>query len=280
MTNGVFIKNGNRYKTYPSSTRKLCKLDTCFVPASGEFCRKHKEDIVKDTEQKCNRCFNIKIKSEFINKDDNEIEYTHCIQCREYLKQQASKHHDKRRRFILQLKIDMDGKCVECKSDDLEILEFDHVNPDDKIKEIRKIHNYDGMKKESEKCELRCVNCHLKKIKDNDFNKEIDSDNKSTIFSRKYRKKARDFIENIKLNCGGCEQCKFFDKDNLQILQFDHKDTNNKTECISRMMSSGVNIETIQLEINKCRILCGNCHRKRTLRQFNYPILEIINELK
>lgn len=132
------------------------------------------------------------------------------------------------------------------------------------------------------KTELRCANCHLIKTKATVIKQKIDETNNktSTEFSRKYRENARNYVNGIKINSKGCSNCGFFDINNLQVLQFDHIDINTKEHNISRLRSVGSNINLIQTEIDKCRILCANCHRKHTLRQFNYPILDIINEIQ
>jgi len=64
--------------------------------------------------------------------------------------------------------------CVDCGEDDIIVLEFDHINREEKFKSISFMvqHNYsiDSIKKEIEKCEVRCANCHRRKsIKNKDY---------------------------------------------------------------------------------------------------------------
>lgn len=271
----IVIKDNKRYKQYKHRLRKLCKLETCKAVASGDFCRKHKQQIIKDDEKQCRRCLTIKSLIEFKN---NDIEYKNCINCKKYKQQNALVRHQNRRKFLIQLKIDMGGECVDCKIKDLEVLEFDHIT-NDKITEIRKIYNYKGMLEEAKKTQLRCANCHSIKTKTTVIKDQVNIENnkKSMIFSRKYREQARNYVNNIKINSNGCSDCNWFDMNNLHVLHFDHIDEKIKEQNISRLVSRGSNLKLIQKEINKCKILCANCHRKRTLRQFNYPILEIIN---
>lgn len=271
----IIIKNGTRYKTFPSGTRKICKIETCERPSSGNFCRKHKQQKLKTNEKQCHRCLTVKHNSYFI---ENNTEYENCDNCRKYKRIQSLERHHSRRKFLLQLKINMGGKCIDCNTNDLEILEFDHVG--DKVTEIKKIWNYQGMLDEAEQCVLRCCNCHIIKTKDTVIKQTIDETKSGRLeYYRVYRERARQYVENLKINSNGCEECGWFNKNYLQVLHFDHLDLDNKDNDISRLVSTGVALKRIQLEIDKCRLLCGNCHRKHTLRQFNYPVLELINNI-
>lgn len=57
-----------------------------------------------------------------------------------------------------------------------------------------------------------------------------------------------------------CADC---DVNAPDIFEFDHRH-DAKRDSISRMISRGLSIATIEAEIAKCDILCPNCHRKRT----------------
>jgi len=46
------------------------------------------------------------------------------------------------------------------------------------------------------------------------------------------------------------------------IMEFDHKDPSAKRGMVSAMMNC--RIQTIQAEIDKCDIVCSNCHQYRT----------------
>lgn len=188
----MIIKNGVRYMQYSDRMRKLCKLENCNAVSSGEFCRKHKDQDVKIDEKKCKRCLNIKPIVQFKNGDKY---YTHCVNCRNYKKKSSLITHDKRRRFLIQVKIDMGGKCIDCNTTDLRILEFDHIK-DNKKTELVRIYNDKDVLEESKKCVLRCANCHFIKTKSTVINNKIDVDNKkkSVEFCRNYRKIAREYI--------------------------------------------------------------------------------------
>jgi len=64
------------------------------------------------------------------------------------------------------------GKCNECEIQDVDILTFHHK--DEKIKSFTISHNlgsveWDKLKRELDKCELLCYNCHMKHHKEEDF---------------------------------------------------------------------------------------------------------------
>jgi NAD-dependent dihydropyrimidine dehydrogenase PreA subunit len=46
------------------------------------------------------------------------------------------------------------------------------------------------------------------------------------------------------------------------VLDFDHRDPSDKKKCVSQMLS--YSLKTIIKEIEKCDLVCANCHRIRT----------------
>lgn len=51
-------------------------------------------------------------------------------------------------------------------------------------------------------------------------------------------------------------------------LEFDH--LRDKEHNISDMMRRGYGVDAIRDEIEKCEVVCANCHRRRTNHQFNW----------
>lgn len=47
------------------------------------------------------------------------------------------------------------------------------------------------------------------------------------------------------------------------VLEFDHV-RGEKADNISRMVHGTRSIAAIQAEIDKCEVVCANCHRRRT----------------
>jgi hypothetical protein len=59
----------------------------------------------------------------------------------------------------------------------------------------------------------------------------------------------------------GCVDCGY--NKSPYALQFDHIG-NDKKESVSNLIRSDYSWETIILEINKCEVVCANCHAIRT----------------
>ena len=70
--------------------------------------------------------------------------------------------------------------------------------------------------------------------------------------------KRKNQAENIKIS-QGCQKCG--DKRGY-VLDFHHIDPNIKDGDIARLTSNRNKWEDIQAEIDKCVILCANCHRE------------------
>lgn len=52
------------------------------------------------------------------------------------------------------------------------------------------------------------------------------------------------------------------------VLHFDHRDSKLKRKCVGQL--SGYGWEAIKAEIDKCDVLCSNCHMKKTAKDFNW----------
>lgn len=57
--------------------------------------------------------------------------------------------------------------CIDCGEKDIIVLEFDHKDSSDKINNVclmvKRAVSLDTLKKEIDKCEIRCANCHRRK---------------------------------------------------------------------------------------------------------------------
>ena len=55
------------------------------------------------------------------------------------------------------------------------------------------------------------------------------------------------------------------------VMEFDHREGTKKVEAVGNLLARGCTDEKLQAEIEKCDVVCANCHRMRT---FNRHILK------
>lgn len=68
-----------------------------------------------------------------------------------------------------------------------------------------------------------------------------------------------------------CEHCAC---DDWRVLQFDHIDPGRKAFTIGKVLRKNatayISTLRLQMEIEKCRVLCANCHSLATAKQFGF----------
>ena len=107
-------------------------------------------------------------------------------------------------------------------------------------------HNKDGLQKE-------CRNCQKERFKTYyENNDEV----KTRIRNRHKdsQKRNKDYVNSLRLSCSQCNES------HPGVLDF-HHNTEKDLE-ISVAIFRGWSIKRLQSEIDKCTILCANCHRK------------------
>lgn len=74
---------------------------------------------------------------------------------------------------------------------------------------------------------------------------------------QKYKERQQS-VEELKSNlcCAKCGDKRGY------LLDFHHLDPSQKDRTVSRMISNNASDQNIQNEINKCIVLCANCHRE------------------
>lgn len=83
------------------------------------------------------------------------------------------------------------------------------------------------------------------------------------VFRRK--KRIKEWFFNYKNNLI-CTKCGL---SHPAIIDF-HHNTGKKENNISKMIADGYSIERIQKELEKCIVLCSNCHRKEHFSSNNF----------
>lgn len=72
-----------------------------------------------------------------------------------------------------------------------------------------------------------------------------------------YKQQLRDWV-NTEIRKGGCALC---DEKEICCLEFHHVDQSEKEELVSYLI--GTNSRgRLEIELNKCAVVCSNCHRK------------------
>jgi transposase len=74
-----------------------------------------------------------------------------------------------------------------------------------------------------------------------------------------YRRKIKRFLDEYK-ESRGCLDCKGMYP--YWMLDFDH--LKDKKFTIAEFRSSSLDLEEIKTEVEKCEVVCANCHRMRT----------------
>jgi len=105
----------------------------------------------------------------------------------------------------------------------------------------------------------KCVKCHKLYRKKHYLENKQKYLDKAKANRAKYRK---DFLDWIK-----SQKCNICSNNDFRVLEFHHK--RDKEYNISKKVGK-VKFETLKKEINKCEILCANCHRIKTAEQFGY----------
>lgn len=188
----------------------------------------------------CPHCNKLKKSKEFYRHICNKNGLSEwCKECRK------SNNRLKREEF----KKSHNKPCMDCGgSFDWYCMDFDHVRgiKVERVSAIKKSLKIEEIRK----CELVCSNCH--RIRTFKNRKPISDSAPNRI------KENRELIRNAKstpcMECGGVFP--------IEVMDFDHRDPSKKLSQIGAMYS--YKKDSILEEINKCDVVCSNCHRKRT----------------
>ena len=87
---------------------------------------------------------------------------------------------------------------------------------------------------------------------------------KHISYVRRNKNRVTEFIEQYK-RAHSCADCGFSGREFPYVLDFDHVDSNAvKKFNIGSWSHTVLSIEAIKQEMQKCELVCANCHRKRT----------------
>jgi hypothetical protein len=171
------------------------------------------------------------------------------------------------------------AECMDCGLRDFTVLELDHREPRDKRDDVsnlvRQPHSWSTIAREIAKCDAVCANCHRKRTAryfgwrkllgleelvlpplpkrgtpDYERIRSVRHD-----LARRYRNRSHVLAYLREHPCTICRE------DDPVVLDFDH--TRDKVHHVSDLTSRG-RWSKLLAEIEKCRVLCANCHRRHT----------------
>ena len=162
------------------------------------------------------------------------------------------------------------GRCNSCGESDIRFLEFHHKNPDDKDDGISYLTKgrWSKIENEIKKCVLLCRNCH------GEFH---------CINSTRLNEAKSKFLEIRGQN--KCSMCGYSGKNNGS-LDFHHRNGEEKDFAIGNAFRFVTDMMPKVIdEINKCDVICKNCHNIRhhdaiRFEQFRAKIYQKVIEHK
>ena len=80
-------------------------------------------------------------------------------------------------------------------------------------------------------------------------------------------------LEEMQRRGGKCAKCGFSD---IRALDWHHLDPNEKVNSISEMVRDRVSMDKLQVELDKCELICANCHRIEEQRLGNWTKNKIV----
>jgi hypothetical protein len=95
-----------------------------------------------------------------------------------------------------------------------------------------------------------CRKCHIKVVRD-----------RQKLKKQKRTEKYKELMAELKSK--PCVDCGT--KHHPAVMEFDHLPQFEKTHAISKM--SNRSLDSVRKEIEKCELVCANCHRYRTVKR-------------
>lgn len=188
---------------------------------------------------------------------------TSCKSLNSYKKNGYKKFSDRRSNNKLEAIIYKGNKYLYCGyNKNLSGLSFHHRNPKEKdfnINNLNSIKLLEKHFKELDKCDLLCHNCHQEEH--HRINSLIKNPTEQTLKARKVRG------ELIQLKGGKYEICGY-NKCNSSLC-FHHINEKTKSFQIDNKACKRYKYEVLIKEINKCQLLCHNCHMELHHPQHN-----------
>jgi hypothetical protein len=174
------------------------------------------------------------------------------------------------------------AECTDCGLGDFAVLELDHRDPqhkrDDVSNLVRQSHGWPTIAREIAKCDVVCANCHRKRTAirfgwrrllgleelvlpplPNRGTPDYERIKWTRSRLARLHRNWSHIFEYLRLH--PCERC---GEANPVVLEFDH--LRDKLREVTVIAAFGGWADLLA-EIEKCRVLCANCHRRHTAQQ-------------
>jgi exonuclease III len=92
----------------------------------------------------------------------------------------------------------------------------------------------------------------------------------------KWKAAVNTYILEVLKSRGGCLDC---GETNIIVLEFDHRDPTAKSFSITSARQSKVSWDQLVEEIDKCDVVCANCHKIRSAKMFGNWRLDFLDEV-
>ena len=265
--NGLYkcftCKKEKPFVAFPTHKANNFGIDASCKECAADKIKKRKI-VIKETDLiKCVKCEQVKPGAEFRNNPSHVRIDSHCRTC----------HAQKKKAYRANLKAERDrlksDGCAQCGFENVLALQFAHYKRETKHRSRNgklitpSILGPKLLKKELPLMRVLCANCHRLET----FNeyKSNPSQKPSAVQMRKATKVFKQIAIDEKLKRGKCLQCeKKVREDICCMFDFDHRNPKEKVSDISQMLSYGYTFEQIQDEMEKCDLLCANCHQIKT----------------
>jgi len=206
-------------------------------------------ETLRSNRNQCKNCVLLKKAQYYQNNKEKISKYS-----KEKFATQSGTQHTKQM-LIRKYK---DTICIDCKLQyPFYMLDFDHLRDKEFSLCAASTLSEERILLEIGKCEVRCANCHRNKTY---YERERKSQNEQVSRTLIRRRRLQANINILKnKECTDCHQ--FY---NPWQMDFDHIDPNNKYMSIGELVRKSGVWELIIKEIQKCELVCINCHRQRT----------------
>ena len=87
---------------------------------------------------------------------------------------------------------------------------------------------------------------------------------KARLRTKSVRQAAREYVLEY-LRSHPCADCGESDP---VVLEFDHQ--HSKKTDVGNLIRAAVALEVLKAEIEKCQVVCANCHKRRTAKTYNW----------